>query len=133
MINSNQELLDATYKTFVTDRAPFGWDPNIERCVYHGKNGEKCAIGIHLTNFDRRFNSNSVLSSDLPSNIWNAAFGEQVDRNFADCIQERHDDAARKANHRHAEEGAVYGNFVLELQGLAQSYGLLDPARMEKL
>lgn len=128
MIHSNQELLDATYKAFVVDKLPFGYDKQKSACLYLGSKGQKCAIGLHLK-IESGFPENGCSVLALPTEIWLTGFTQGVDRNFANEVQKLHDRAATKAVNIGYGSSEVIETLASQLKQLAEQSELLDPAR----
>jgi hypothetical protein len=125
MINSNQELLDATFQAYVVEKEPFGYDEKLESCVYRSHNGKACAIGRHL--------EDSAVTRSIPLNfrvvdlkgeypeLWFKSFSKDVSLKFAQEIQTAHD-ASYRISARESRE-----NLATKLVIIAVIYNLKTP------
>lgn len=69
-----QILMDRTADRFLVQKLPFGYDTKNGVCIYHGKNGEKCAIGQEI--------SDTVYQDSMESNPF-----KPLIRKFADVAE----------------------------------------------
>lgn len=123
---SKQEIFNRVWEHYLVNGGGAGWNADKNRCVYHTKEGNSCAIGV----FDegKKLSGVDMSVSRLRLSLLELLFGEMIcgDVDFLTSIQHAHDTAARHANLNGEPKG-----FASRLQdnmlAVATQYNLTTP------